>query len=57
MGAWLNPRPAKMVMRPRWFLAVDSYQTLLPRDWTLDDLATETFAEETYRRRPDSSRG
>jgi hypothetical protein len=44
-GAWLNPRREKMVIAPRhWFLAVDNYQTLLPRDWILDDVATETFA-------------
>jgi hypothetical protein len=44
-GAWLNPRPEKMVIAPRhWFLGADNYQTLLPRDWILDDVATETFA-------------
>jgi Glycosyl transferase family 11 len=44
-GAWLNPRPEKMVIAPRhWFLAGENYRTLFPRDWILDDVAVETFA-------------
>jgi hypothetical protein len=41
-GAWLNPRPGKMVIAPRhWFLAEDNYYpNLLPQDWVLADAAT-----------------
>ena len=40
-GAWLNPRPEKMVIAPRhWFLGVDNYYpNLFPRDWMLVEVA------------------
>jgi hypothetical protein len=43
-GAWLNTRPGKMVIAPRhWFLVENSYQTLFPCDWILDEVAVEAF--------------
>jgi hypothetical protein len=41
-GAWLNPRPEKMVIAPRhWFLGVDNYYpNLFPHDWMLAEVAT-----------------
>lgn len=40
-GAWLNPRPDKVVVAPRrWFLKVENYYAnLLPQDWILADVA------------------
>jgi Glycosyl transferase family 11 len=46
-GAWLNPRPDKVVIAPRrWFLGIDNYHpNLFARDWILDDFASAaTFA-------------
>jgi Glycosyl transferase family 11 len=46
-GAWLNPRPEKIVIAPRyWFLGMDScYPDLFPCDWMLADVAgVETSA-------------
>lgn len=44
-GAWLNPRVEKMVIAPHhWFVAVDNYQTLFPRDWILEEVHTEIVA-------------
>jgi hypothetical protein len=41
-GAWLNPRPDKIVVAPRhWFLKDENYYpNLFPRDWVLADVAT-----------------
>jgi Glycosyl transferase family 11 len=40
-GAWLNPRPEKLVIAPRnWYLGADRYYPeLLPHDWVLADVA------------------
>ena len=40
-GAWLNPRPEKMVIAPRhWFLGADNYYpNLFPHDWMLAEVA------------------
>jgi hypothetical protein len=40
-GAWLNPRPDKMVFAPRhWLIGMDSYYpNLFPREWILYDSA------------------
>jgi Glycosyl transferase family 11 len=46
-GAWLNPRPDKVVIAPRrWFLGIDNYHpNLFASDWILDDFASAaTFA-------------
>ena len=46
-GAWLNPRPEKIVIAPRhWFLGMDDhYPGLFPHNWMLADLAgVETLA-------------
>lgn len=39
-GAWLNPRPDKMVVAPRhWFLGVENYYpNLFPHDWMIEDI-------------------
>jgi hypothetical protein len=41
-GAWLNPRPEKMVIAPRhWLLGMDDYYPeLFPHDWMLAEVAT-----------------
>jgi hypothetical protein len=40
-GAWLDPRPDKVVVAPRhWFLKEDNYYpNLFPHDWVLADVA------------------
>jgi hypothetical protein len=46
-GAWLNPRPSKVVIAPRhWYLGKDNYYPdLFPGDWILDDfVSSEKFA-------------
>jgi Glycosyl transferase family 11 len=42
-GAWLNPRPDKMVIAPRnWYVGKNSYYpNLCPPDWMLADLASQ----------------
>jgi hypothetical protein len=39
-GAWLNPRPDKMVVAPRqWFLGAENYYpNLFPHDWMIEDV-------------------
>ena len=39
-GAWLNPRPDKMVIAPRrWFLKVENcHDNLFPHDWMIEDV-------------------
>jgi hypothetical protein len=50
-GAWLNARPGKMVIAPRyWFLAEGNYQTLFPRDWILADAAELAVQSLTWPR-------
>jgi hypothetical protein len=41
-GAWLNPRPDKMVIAPRnWYVGKDSYYpNLCPPDWMLVEVQT-----------------
>lgn len=47
-GAWLNPRPDKVVVAPRyWYLQKDNYYpSLFPPDWILDsvEVAEKQFA-------------
>ena len=46
-GAWLNPRPDRVVIAPRrWFLNIDNYHpNLFARDWILNDfVSAPTFA-------------
>jgi hypothetical protein len=40
-GAWLNPRPEKIVIAPRhWYLGKDNYQpNLFPHDWMVAEVA------------------
>jgi hypothetical protein len=43
-GAWLNPRPGKMVIAPKqWYLTEDSfYSDLLPKSWMLADVVARS---------------
>lgn len=49
-GAWLNPRPYKMVFAPKlWYLRAHTYYPdLLPPNWILDDLKRESIRDTNY---------